>query len=247
MKKIVVPISAILIAILLFTSFLKPKEIYPIPAASKFEPIEMKIDVNKPMVAITFDDGPHSVVTNEILDVLEQYQAHATFFIIGDRISHHTDVIRRIVELGCELGNHTYGHLDLSRMNQQDMNEQIKISEDTLASFVDSGFLPKLVRPPFGNTSETLLKNCPYPIITWSIDTRDWSHQNAERSFDEVVNHVQDGDIILMHDMYPATAKATKKIVQWLNEQGYQMVTVSEMFEAKGISLTSGKVYRHAH
>lgn len=233
---------------IIFSAFSFKKEVIPsIPAASKVEPSGMKIDPEKPMIAITFDDGPHSSVTHDILDILEQYEAHATFFIIGDRISHHADIIRRIVEQGCELGNHTYGHLDLSQMNQQEMNNQIKTSEETLASFVDSSFLPKLVRPPFGNTSEILLENCPYPIITWSIDTKDWSHKNAERSFKEVVNHVQDGDIILMHDMYSATTEATKKIVEWLNKQGYQMVTVSEMFEAKGIVLTTGKVYRHAH
>lgn len=215
--------------------------------ANKVEAAQFNVDPTKPMVALTYDDGPHQEVTTKILDTLEAYQAHATFFLVGDRISHHTDVIRRMITLGCELGNHSYGHIDLSKISIDEINAQLQSSEDALASFIGSNYLPQLVRPPFGNTSESLLKHCPYPIIVWSIDTRDWSHQNASKTIQEVMENVQDGDIILMHDLYNATAEATEVLVKQLIECGYQLVTVSEMFEAKQIELQAGKVYHHAH
>lgn len=215
--------------------------------ANKVEAAQYLIDPTKPMVALTYDDGPHQEVTHQILDTLEAYQAHATFFLVGDRISHHIEVIQRMITLGCELGNHSYGHLDLSKISASEINQQLQSSEDALASFVDENVLPKLVRPPFGNTNQNLLEHCPYPIIVWSIDTKDWSHQNASKTIEEVMKNVQDGDIILMHDMYEATAKATEVLVQKLIEKGYQLLTVSEMFEAKQIELQPGKVYHHAH
>lgn len=245
-KKIILFAFLTVIAVMIGGSFFHLKKGNSPLSATKVEIVRFVIDPDKPMVAITYDDGPHESVTPEILDVLEQYNAHATFFVIGDRVSHHAKIIQRMVEMGCELGNHTYGHQDLSRLSTNEMQDQLQSSKEALASVVESGYLPKIVRPPFGNTNDQLEKNCPYPLINWSIDTRDWSHQNAQRSIEEVMSQVQDGDIILMHDMYEATAEATKEIVRQLTEAGYQLVTVSEMFEAKGIPLVAGQVYHHA-
>lgn len=245
-KKIFLGISLLLVIGVIAGSFFKESAPTGAPKASKVEITHFVIDPSKPMVAITYDDGPHQTVTMEILDTMERYNAHATFFMIGDRISHHTAIVKRMVNLNCELGNHTFGHQDLSQMSQSEMERQLQSSVDALASVVENDYLPKLVRPPFGNTDKQLQQTCPYPMIVWSIDTRDWSHQNVERSVNEVMSQVQDGDIILMHDMYEATAKATEIIVKQLTEEGYQLLTVSEMFEAKGIVLEPGKVYHHA-
>lgn len=241
-------LSVLMGAILLFigSSFVNKSVSSSHPNGSKIEIAHFVIDPSKPMVAITYDDGPHQTVTPAILDTLERYNAHATFFMIGDRISHHTNIIKRMVMLGCELGNHTFGHQDLSQMSKDEMNRQLQSSVNALAVVVESDFLPRVVRPPFGNTDKQLEETCPYPMVVWSIDTRDWSHQNVNRSVEEVMSQVQDGDIILMHDMYEATAEATEIIVQKLTEEGYQLLTVSEMFEAKGIELQPGHVYHHA-
>lgn len=243
--KRMIGLGLFVLALLLFVSGQDRKDTAELHA-NKVEAIQFNIDSTKPMVALTYDDGPHQEVTAEILDILEQYQAHATFFLVGDRISHHTEIIQRMIALGCELGNHSYGHLDLSKISVNEISQQLQSSEDALASFIDKNYLPQLVRPPFGNTNETLLKHCPYPIIVWSIDTKDWSHQNAQKTIQEVMENVQDGDIILMHDLYKATAEATEVLVKQLMEQGYQLLTVSEMFEAKQIELQAGKVYHHA-
>ncbi len=205
------------------------------------------IDPNKKMVAITYDDGPHEIYTPQILDILEEYEARATFFMIGNRIEHHIETVKRMVLLGCELGNHTYGHKDISRMSDEAMKEQLDISVKVLSQFLDEEFLPKVLRPPFGNTDQHLKEICDYPMVNWSIDTKDWSLQNVKYSVNEVLSQVQDGDVILLHDMYETTVEITAIIVKELTEQGYQLVTVSEMFEAKQIQLENGKVYRHAH
>ncbi len=236
-----------LILAVIGSSFFGPDMTVNLTQQDRLDQDLQTVDPAMAMVAITFDDGPHETVTAEILDVLERYQAHATFFVLGGRVSHHASLIQRMVKLGCELGNHTYGHQDLSQMSKTEMLDQLQSSISELALIVETDALPKIVRPPFGNVDDQLRQTCPYPMITWSIDTLDWSHQNVDRTVHEVISQVQDGDIILMHDMYEATAEATEKLVVLLQEQGYQLVTVSEMFAAKGIPLEAGKVYRHAH
>ncbi len=211
-----------------------------------YPPIIQIIDPNKPMVAITYDDGPHQSVTPQLLDIFETYNSKATFFILGSRVTNHYLIIQRMVDSGHELGNHTYGHIDFNKLSVEGMMQQLNASNDTLSLLVDSHHLPVLVRTPFGNINESQKKAIPYPIIGWSIDTKDWLKISESRIVDEVLSQVKDGDIILMHDMYQDTVDATEIIVKTLINDGYQLVTVSEMFKAKGITLTNGEVYKNA-
>ena len=177
-------------------------------------------DPGKPMVALTFDDGP-SKKTERILDVLEQYGAHATFFVVGIQLEKFPEIVKRASDLGCEIGNHTYNHKNLTKISPDEMREQINgVNRLVLEA---TGKEPALVRPPGGGTSSRVKAAVDFPLILW-----------------------KDGSIVLMHDLYDPTAAAVETIVPELIEQGYQLVTVSEMFAAKGIALEPGKYYRKA-
>lgn len=202
-------------------------------------------DPDKPMVALTFDDGP-SKKTERILDVLEQYGAHATFFVVGTQLEKFQELTKRASDLGCEVGNHTYNHKNLTKISPDEIREQINgVNALVLEA---TGREMALVRPPYGAgiKDETVKKNVPYPLIMWTIDTLDWSTRDTESTLAVIRQEVKDGSIVLMHDLYDATAAAVETIVPELIEQGYQLVTVSEMFAAKGIALEPGKYYRNA-
>lgn len=202
-------------------------------------------DPGKPMVALTFDDGP-SKKTERILDVLEQYGAHATFFVVGIQLEKFPEIVKRASDLGCEIGNHTYNHKNLTKISPDEMREQINgVNRLVLEA---TGKEPALVRPPYGAgiKDETVKANVAYPLIMWTIDTLDWSTRDTQSTLEAIRKDVKDGSIVLMHDLYDPTAAAVETIVPELIEQGYQLVTVSEMFAAKGIALEPGKYYRKA-
>lgn len=200
------------------------------------------IDGNKPMVALTYDDGP-SIYTDAILDTFEEYGQRCTFFIVGDRISWNEDQAKREVELNCERGNHTYSHNRLTDLTADEMKEKLKGTDDELIRI--SGKPSTCLRPPEGKWNDTLKEVCGCPIILWSVDSRDWESRNADKICGQIIGKVKDGDIVLMHDLYQATADATKRIVPSLMEAGFQLVTVEEMglVKTQGVGLEDGTVY----
>ena len=204
------------------------------------------VDPSKPMVALTYDDGPYSAVTDRILDVLQEYNSRATFFIVGDRIEKHPETLKRMYEQQHELGHHTYSHIDMTSVSASELQNQFDKTEKLLKELVNENINIKIVRPVFGNTNKSLASHINYPMILWSIDTLDWSHKNTSRTVEEVKKEVSDGDIILMHDLFEPTAKATEQLVPYLIEQGYQIVTISELFMYKNIKLENGMTYRDA-
>ena len=203
-----------------------------------------RLDKSTKMVALTFDDGPYRPVTNQILDVLQKYNSRATFFVVGSRVSTYSDCIRRAVSLGCEIGNHTYNHTTLTTASDSQIMKEISDSNDALKKY--TGCKASIVRAPGGSVNSRVLSLVPYPFISWSVDTMDWSHRSVSRTVQNIKNNVRDGSIVLMHDLYYSTGDATEIIVPWLIDQGYQIVTVSEMMKYKGTGLTNGKVYYQA-
>ena len=203
-----------------------------------------RLDEKKKMVALTFDDGPYRPVTNQILDVLKKYNSRATFFVVGSRVSTYGDCIKRAVSLGCEIGNHTYNHTTLTSASDARVRMEIADANAAIRRYAGAG--ASLVRAPGGSVSSRVMSLVPYPFINWSVDTRDWSHRNTSKTIQNIKNNVRDGSIVLMHDLYYSTGDATEKIVPWLINQGYQLVTVSEMMEYKGVKLKAGKVYTQA-
>ncbi len=204
----------------------------------------VKIDPKKKMVALTYDDGPHNTYTNRILNTLEKYDARATFFVVGERVTDNKAPLIRAAELGCEIGNHTYNHMNIPSYSDSQIKSNLKKTDDLVKKY--TGNNTTVMRPPGGSTSTRSLAAVNKPVIMWSVDTLDWKHRNASKTVSHIKNNVYDGAIILMHDLYSPTASATETIVPWLIKNGYQLVTVSELLEYRGINAKNGTVYRQA-
>lgn len=224
-----------------------PAEPEAVPAeASVSTPTNLNVDPDKPMVALTFDDGPKAGSTNQILDLLEANGVRATFFIQGKQAAQYPGLVQRAYSLGCEIGNHTYNHKDLTALDDQEAMDQIESVNSLVKELTGAGCA--LVRPPHGRgwRDSRVLALVPYPLIMWSIDTKDWSTHDAVKTIAAVLDNVKDGDIILMHDVYTETAEAAASVIPELVARGYQLVTVSEMFAYKGLDLSAGHAYRRA-
>ena len=198
------------------------------------------LDPSKPMVALTFDDGPYAPVGNRIMDSLEQYNGRSTFFVVGNRVSSYRTEILRMHNNGHEIGNHTYEHKYLNKLNAAQIRYQVEQCNQAVAAV--TGEAPKLVRLPGGNKNNTVLANVKAPIIMWSIDTLDWKTRNAEQTVQAVLGKVKDGDVVLMHELYTQSGDAAVTMIPALVNQGYQLVTVSELARFRG-GVKSGGVY----
>ena len=201
---------------------------------------DVNIDASKPMVALTFDDGPGER-TGELLAQLEKYNAHATFFMQGKNIPGKEDFVKKMKEIGCELGNHSYDHPQLTKLSADKIANQIGTTNDLIQQA--AGSTATVMRPPYGAINDTVRSSVGLPMILWSIDTLDWKTRNAQSSIDTVMNDVQDGDVILMHDIHTESIDAALVLIPKLEEAGYQLVTVSEMAKAKGVALQNGEKY----
>lgn len=194
------------------------------------------VDPNRPMVALTFDDGPKASVTNRILNSLEANGGRATFFMVGSNITAgNIPTIQRMAAMNCEVANHTNDHKYLSKIGADSIISQVQTTSQKIQNAC--GVAPKLVRPPGGYYNQAALNvlgNMGMSAVMWSIDTRDWQHRNAQRTIDTVLSQVKDGDIILMHDIYSTTADAAVVLIPELTARGYQLVTVSELAAYRG-------------
>lgn len=209
-------------------------------------------------IAVTYDDGPYSVTTGQILDILEENGARATFFAVGNRLADYPDTVRRIINMGCEIGSHTYDHKYLNRISAEERANQINSFNDEMRN--SFGYETRLLRAPGGHYSG-VEDSVGMPLIQWSIDTLDWKYKDAanpnrtdaERSakineiVEDVLNQIDSGDIILMHDIYQFTADLSAVLIPALVSEGFKLVTVSEMYAAYGLTLEAGGVYSFAN
>ncbi len=201
------------------------------------------IDTNKKIIALTFDDGPN-YNTSKILEILNKYNVSATFFVLGSEISGNEKILETMNEYGMEIGNHTYSHKLMTKMDNEHIIKEIKDTNELIYSVI--GKYPKVVRPSYGSFNKKIKESINMPIIIWDIDTLDWKSHNSSKIVSRIMNKVSDGDIILMHDIYSATVKAVEIVVPKLLSEGYQIVSVSELFYYKNIELENGKVYGKA-
>ena len=198
------------------------------------------LDKNKPAVALTFDDGP-SNQTGRILDALEKSGGLGTFFVLGDRVEQYADEVKREYSMGNLVGTHLYSHSKLTEMTAAEVENEL--SQCNAAHISILGTQPEVARTPYGATSTTVCEALGLPIINWSLNSNDWETRDADRIYNDVMNNVQDGDIVLFHDLKDFSASAVERIVPDLVKQGYQLVTVQELFELKGRTLEDGVVY----
>lgn len=201
------------------------------------------IDKNKKMIAFTFDDGPNHN-TLKIINTLKKYNASATFFVLGSRIEKNEKIIKLMNEYNMEIGNHTYSHKLLTGTSCTEIEKEVKKTNELIHKITNT--YPRLVRPSYGSFNNKIRKSVNMPIIIWNIDTLDWKYHNSKRIAKKILSKVEDGDIVLMHDIYSATASAIEIVVPKLIEEGYQIVSVSELFYYKNIELKNGYVYGNA-
>lgn len=221
-------------------------DIKSVKIAKKVEMVS-SVDPKKPMVALTFDDGPgYNGASDRILDVLEKYNARATFFMVGVNAADHPENVKRKVKLKCEIGNHSYDHSKYGNNVNAD-----SITKATKAIKGACGEAPTAFRSPGGMTTPTILQVCKeqnLPLYYWTLDTQDWKYRNADTVYNNVMKNVKDGDIILMHEIYDSTAEAVERIVPELIKQGYQLVTCQELVVAKtGKNPVAGQQYVDAN
>ena len=205
------------------------------------------IDPDRPMVALTYDDGPRPASSNRILDTLQRYGVVATFFELGQNVSTYPEVIKREAELGMEIGSHSWSHPNLKTLSDEKVKKQLDKTNEALKKA--SGQESTVFRPPYGNSSKAVEKYANAPVVLWSVDTLDWKSRNA-KSVMKVIKGVKnlDGRVILMHSIYDSTAEATEKLVPWLLDRGFQLVTVSELLEYKYKETPqNGKLYGYGY
>lgn len=213
---------------------------YTFDADGKMLSKECNIEPDRPMMALTFDDGPGEY-TAELLAVLEKYNAHATFFMLGQKVSGREAEIQKMLELGCEIGNHSYSHPQLSKLGADAVKNQIGSTNDLLKGV--TGTDATVMRPPYGDYAGQAAANVGLPIILWNVDTLDWKTRDTQQTIANVKTWADDGDIVLMHDIHKPTVDAAAELIPYLIGEGYQLVTVSELAEARGITLEPGKAY----
>lgn len=210
-----------------------------LPAQDEAQPVSAQ--KNGGYVALTFDDGPWPKNTERLLDGLAQRGVKATFFLIGSQVEAQREVVERMAEEGHQIGLHTWDHVQLKGASQETIDGQLDACRTCLEAIV--GPTDFMVRPPYGFVDDNLKQWADAPIICWSVDTEDWKDKNPARILQVCLNEVEDGSIILMHDIYDTSVEAALQTVDALMAQGYYFVTVEELFALRRETPENGVVY----
>ncbi|TWS95512.1 polysaccharide deacetylase family protein [Streptococcus sp. sy018] len=180
------------------------------------------------IVALTFDDGPNAELTAKTLDLLEKYKAKATFFLVGKNIAGNEQLLKRMKKLGNEIGNHSWDHSNLSQMTFEQIKASVDETSNAVKDIVGEG--TKLVRPPYGADNDLVKAALKLPPVMWTIDTYDWQNRNPSMILENVKNGLEPGSVILMHDIHQTTIEALPAVLDYLTEQGYKFVTISDLY-----------------
>lgn len=192
-------------------------------------------------VALTFDDGPRADTTGRLLDGLLERGAAATFFVIGEQVPCNEDLLRRMKAEGHQIGNHTYSHVRLLKADKDAVVEEVHKAETLLKEAVGEGDF--WLRPPYGLIGSERSKLIKTPMIYWSVDPQDWKLLDKDKVVAAVMDAVQPGDIILLHDFYSTSVDAALEIIDRLQKDGYDFVTVEELFRIQGVEPQPGTLY----
>ena len=188
------------------------------------------------ILALSFDDGPHPKYTDEILDILKQYNIKATFFVLGKHAELYPDIIRKQIQEGHEIGNHSYSHVNLKKASPKIIKDEYNKTQNIIYSI--SNIKPKVFRPPYGNYNDEVIKvvsSDDSSIVIWTFyqDSKDWSNPGVEKIVNTTLSKSQNGDIILFHDyVYKKeshTVEALKIFLPTWIDEGYRFVTMSEL------------------
>lgn len=193
---------------------------------------------DKKLIAFTFDDGPNTETTKILLDGLSKYDAKVTFFVLGNRVNRHNEILKRAYLEGNQIGSHTYNHKNLKVLDNVSALNEINDTNNAIKSII--GVNPKIIRPPYGNVNKNI--DMAMPIVLWNIDTLDWKYRDKNKVADEIVKNAHDGAIVLMHDIYKSSVEGALMAMERLKDE-YYFVTIEEMAALKNIKLENNSKY----
>ncbi len=195
-------------------------------------------------ISLTFDDGPNTVTTPQVLDVLQRHGVTASFFVVGNNITpESSEVMRRAAEMGCTIENHSRTHSDMTKLLREEIIAEIKYTSDKVEEAV--GRRPKFFRPPYIAYNEIMFQTIDMTFIC-GVGAEDWEESvSAEERFKRIISQAADGTVILLHDMQgnAKTVEAVDMIIPKLKSEGYEFVTVPELFEKEGVIPQRGVIY----
>ena len=209
-------------------------------------PADAAAELSEPTkyVALTFDDGPRRTTTPGLLDGLRERGASATFFVVGEEIRGNEDLILRMQNEGHQIGNHTWSHVRLEGKDTAGHLEELRKTESALAEI--TGESEHWVRPPYGLIDPATAERITVPLVKWSVDPRDWESRNTEKVVKAILETVEPGDIILLHDIYPTSVEAALQVIDRVEAKGYEFVTVEELLQLNGMEPKAGELIRSA-
>lgn len=206
-----------------------------------FPAFNVHVNDNDKLVALTFDDGPNKEFTTKILDYLESKDIVATFFVLGIHLKGNEDTLIKMVKIGCEIGNHSYNHKQFTHMKNSEIKKQVDYVDNYVKKV--TGFNIRSIRTPYGEVNKQIIETVNRPIILWNVDSEDWKLKDGRKIADHIISNVDNGSIILIHDIFDFSYEATILVVDELLAQGYKFVTVSQLLGLNDIS-SNGLIFR---
>lgn len=199
-------------------------------------------DPTKKYIAFTFDDGPNKTNTNDIVRFLSDNKMRATFFMVGNLMASNPSIVKNVYDNKMEIGSHSWAHSNLKKQKIDVITEEMNKTDEAFNNI--TGDTIKLMRPPYGAITNEVKEKFNYSYILWNVDTLDWKYKDADHLYEFVINNVDDGDVVLMHDLQTSTKIAIERILPELYVRGYRIVTVSELASIKGKTLEVNKTYK---
>ena len=200
-------------------------------------------DPSKPMLALTFDDGP-SAHTERLLDAFAAHGGKGTFYVVGNMLDGRPDTLRRMAAEGHEIGGHSWNHRQLTKLGTEELTDQFMSTRAKIYEI--TGIDATTMRPPYGSCNDQVKAKAGelgIALINWSVDTLDWKYKNADTVYQAVMDGAKDGAIILCHDLHKTTVDAMERAIPALIAEGYQLVTVTELLTSDGGTVNAGKLY----
>ena len=188
----------------------------------------VKEKLGKKRIALSFDDGPRAETTPKVLEILKKYNAHATFYIVGSHVEGNESIVKQIVAEGHELGDHSYSHPLLTKKSADEVYQEVHKTSDLIAK-ASGGLRPMSLRPPYGGFNKMVSEQAGIAIVNWSIDSLDWKYRDAAKAIEHIKETAHNGGILLMHDIHEESVEALPAVIEYLQAEGYELVTVTEL------------------
>lgn len=207
-----------------------------LPRSVGAKPSYSSVSINRPYVALTFDDGPHATNTPRLLDILRSRNVKATFYVVGTNVKRYPHILKRMIAEGHEIGNHTVTHGNLTKMSPDQIRQELRTSHEAITAA--TGVPPKTMRPPYGAITASqkswIRQEFGYPSILWNVDPEDWKKPGSSVVASRLVNGARPGGILLVHDIHSASIDAMPQTIDQLLAKGFQFVTVTQLIAMDG-------------